>query len=53
MKTQRYEIDPINSTSSINAPMLDHDVDVPPAVVRQFRPQAHGFGGSFSSTTKG
>jgi hypothetical protein len=40
MKTQRYEADPNNSTSSINALAHDHDVDVPPAVVRQFRPQA-------------
>jgi hypothetical protein len=41
MKTQRYEVDPINATSSINAPAPDHDVDMPPAVVRQFRPQTH------------
>jgi len=41
MKAQRYETDPINSVSMIRVPAADPNADVPPAVVRQFRSQAH------------
>lgn len=41
MKTQRYETDQINTASIIRVPAADHNADVPSAVVRQFRSQAH------------